>query len=262
MLGTDGKLVEMPDGTTLQVPVVDVLPVGTLSEMVVLSTDGLLYVHNGARWGSVGGSSPIRFSTGGEGERFALFLGLRTVSEGEREFSLSSAVLVGTGYATAVSNVRNGGTVDWSNPTNAQGVANGTFSVVSASGPKVADATLRCRSFSLSAPPGFSRTKVEVVLTHSYDFNVTAPATANGTMFLRDARGVITAPFSESSGALTNPTPQTFDVTSSVSGISDLSSLDVWCTATAGITSILKGSMAWSVDAIYLRLTYTKTAIS
>lgn len=181
----------------------------------------------------------------------------------------ANSSIVATAWATTVSAVSNGGTVDWTNPTNAQGDINGTeaaIAVSAASGSMNDD--LKATAFAIAPiPSGFTRTKVELLIRHRWDSTGQPLETCSFVVTCRDGSDAILSTVqtitqaTASRGALAT---DTFDVTAAVAALTDaqLQALRVWCEADATLLAVAQGNFSWNIDAIHYRITYTKSGIT
>jgi hypothetical protein len=172
---------------------------------------------------------------------------------------------VATGYATSVS-----GTGNWANPTNAQGAQNGVNASISASAGNSVSGTLAVASYGVgSAPASHVRTKVELVVRQQIDTTVGLLSTASCVINHKKADGSglfqvyqsTEAANTRNDGALVT---DTYDITSAVAGWTDAEILasKTDFVAAASLLAVTGGNYAWNVDAVYLRVTYSRTGVA
>lgn len=198
----------------------------------------------------------------------------RTSPTGQQSESFAgTATVVATAYATTVTAVSLGGSVDWTSPTNAQGAFNDTEAAITAASSVGAGATmnddLRATVFALSATPptGYTRTKVEVIIRHRWDLTVGALSTATFAVTLRSSLGVSLGTIvsrAQGSGDQATLLTETYNVTSLTTGLTNaqVAGLQVWCEADANLLLATGGNASWQVDGIHLQVTYNAGSVS
>lgn len=213
-------------------------------------------------------------STGTDGASLAAQgTGTETQSTGSSGASLAiNASGTATGWTATATNVRNSGSIDWTSPTNAQGDFTGTeASITAAASPTAAaayDADLKCTGFALgTTPSGWTRSAVHLLIRHRWDLTVGALSTASIVVTVRDsANAVLATPINraQGSGDQGSLLTETFDVTSAVSGLTDVQLQDVrvWCEADCNLLIATGGNASWQVDGVHIRVTYTRTGLN
>lgn len=179
-------------------------------------------------------------------------------------------------YATTVS-----GTGNWSSPTSAQGVQDGTSAqIVAAASPTSGEAvngTLSVTAYGVgSVPASHTRTKVELVVQQKIDTTVGLLSSASCIINHKKSDGTGSFEVYRSEQATTSPVgdsnirndgslvTDTYDITSAVSAWSDAEILasKTDFVALCNLLIITGGNYFWLVDSSYLRITYSRTGMT
>lgn len=190
----------------------------------------------------------------------------------DAESLAANSTITAVGWASSTSVQNNGGSNTWTSPTNAEGDTDGTEASISAAASPTSgddyDAELRFTGFDLGqAPSGWTRDKVELVITHRWDLSVGVLSTANTTITVRDSGGTLLGTpvdRDENTGNQATLLEETFDITSAVSGLSEaqLAAVQIWCEATCNLLIVTGGTASWQVDSCHVQTTYSRTGFS
>ena len=189
---------------------------------------------------------------------------------------LASSLINATKFTSSTATVINSGTINWVNPTNAQGdfdTVLTTFTVPPGTTGNSGNATLKCLGILLNTsatPIGFTKTNTSIVINHRWLFQVTLTAVdiSGYTLELRDAVGVLISTISSrninSPDATTQSTllKETFNITSSVTDAQLSAGIQIWANCSINIASATNSTNYYYIDAIMLQATYTKTGIN
>lgn len=168
-------------------------------------------------------------------------------------------------------------TGDWTNPTNAEGVIDGSnavISVTSAATPQSAAGTLTM-NFGLPAQPAGTRGDVELRVRHRIDTTVALVSDALAELHFEKSTGADSLQLINSVRASTSPVgdndvrdntsqaDEFFDVTSHVSSWSEAELSTARLRAVFDATVVVAGGDAeWEIDAIAMSREYTQTGIT
>lgn len=221
------------------------------------------------------GSESINAGTENEAISNVSFVLAPQSAGSEAESMLTSSVIKANKFTTTATNTRNAGTVDWVNPTNAQGAFNDTlasFAVTAGVALTTGDATLKCTGMALTSsatPTDFTRTALNILIRHKWDLVITLPAvdTAITAIELHDSAGVfITALIIRGANNVDNNQPtlltESYNISAFVNDAQLAAGIQIWCWGKSSLSLATSGNMSWDVDAVMLEATYTRNGIN
>ncbi len=201
--------------------------------------------------------------------------GSTPVPVGSQSASMSArSTITGLGNAANATGVIVSGTTSWQNPGNAKfddDVTAFIKTLATATAGHSYDARLELNKFGLgTTPAGWTRSKVEVLVRHSWDVSVGAllDTVQHLINVKRDDTGDLLGTIfnvTQNSGDRGALALDTFDVTSLVGSLTDaaLQTLRLSFAATANVAANPVGNnSSWNVDSARIRITYTRATIT